>query len=60
LVWESTAAKQIRPTLELCKPSLTHLFGDDARVKKVLEAAKFKPYQANSYRSKVFFPTPLL
>jgi hypothetical protein len=52
LVWESTAAKQIRPTLELCKPSLTHLFGDDTRVEKALEAAKFKPYQANSYRSK--------
>jgi hypothetical protein len=48
-VWESTAAKPIRPTLELCKPSLTHLFGDDTCIK---EAAKFKPYQATSYRPK--------
>jgi hypothetical protein len=46
LVWESTAAKPIRPTLELCQPSLIHLFGDDARIKVTLEAAKFKPYQA--------------
>jgi hypothetical protein len=55
LVWESTAAKQIRPTLEVCKPSLTHLFGDDARIKEALEAAKFKPYQATSYRPKSSF-----
>jgi hypothetical protein len=54
LIWESTAAKPIRPTLELCKPSLSHLFGNDARIKKVLEAAKFKPYQyqATPYRPK--------
>jgi hypothetical protein len=54
LVWESTAAKPIRPTLELCKPSLTHLFGDNSRIKETLEAAKFKPYQAASFRSKSF------
>jgi hypothetical protein len=52
LIWESTAAKTIHPTLELCKASLTHLFGDDARIKKALEAAKFKPYQATPYRPK--------
>jgi hypothetical protein len=38
LVWESTAAKSIRPRLELCPPSLTHLFGNDVRVKEALEA----------------------
>jgi hypothetical protein len=54
LVWESTAAKPIRPTLELCKPSLTHLFGDDVRIKEALVAAKFKPYQAAPFRSKSF------
>jgi hypothetical protein len=57
LVWNSTAAKPIHPTLELCKPSLSHLFGDDARIEKVLEAAKLnflqnKLYQAAPYRSK--------
>jgi hypothetical protein len=26
LVWESSSAKPIRSTLEVCKPSLTHLF----------------------------------
>jgi hypothetical protein len=51
-VWESTAAKPIRPTLELCKSSLSHLFGDDACIEKALEAAKFKPYQATPYRPK--------
>jgi hypothetical protein len=54
LVWESTAAKPICPTLELCKPLLTHLFGDDSRIKEALEATKFKPYQAASFRSKSF------
>jgi hypothetical protein len=52
LVCESTTAKPIRSTLELCKPSLSHLFGDDARIEKALEAAKFKPYQAAPYRPK--------
>jgi hypothetical protein len=54
LVWEATAAKPICPTLELCQPSLTHLFGDDSRIKEALEAAKFKPYQAASYCSKSY------
>jgi hypothetical protein len=40
LIWESTAAKAIRPTLELCPPSLTHLFGDDSRIKEALEAER--------------------
>jgi hypothetical protein len=44
LVCGSTAAKSIR-TLELCKPSVTHLFGgDDARIKEALEAVKNKLY----------------
>jgi hypothetical protein len=54
LVWDSSAAKAIRPTLELCQPSLTHLFGDEARIKEALEAAKHKPYQAAPYRSKSY------
>jgi hypothetical protein len=29
LLWESSAAKPIRSTLEVCKPSLTHLFGNE-------------------------------
>jgi hypothetical protein len=53
-VWESTAAKPIRPTLELCQLSLTHLFGDDARIKEALEAAKYKPYQAAPFRPKSY------
>jgi hypothetical protein len=52
LVWESPAAKSIQPTLELCKPSLIHLFGDDVLIKEALEAAKYKPYQAAPFRSK--------
>jgi hypothetical protein len=53
LVWELSTAKPIRSTLEVCKPSLTHLFGDDeARIEKALEAAKHRPYQAAPYRSK--------
>jgi hypothetical protein len=54
LVWESTAAKPICPTLELCQPSLTHLFGDDSRIKEALEAAKFKPYQAATFHLKSY------
>jgi hypothetical protein len=57
LVWESSAAKAIRPTLELCQPSLTHLFGDKACIKEALEAAKHKPYQAAPFRSK-FYSNP--
>jgi hypothetical protein len=53
LVWESSSAKPIHSTLEVCKPSLTHLFGDDeARIEKALEAAKHRSYQAAPYRSK--------
>jgi hypothetical protein len=53
LVCNSPAAKPIKLTLELQKPSLTHLFGeDDARIEKALEAAKYRPYQAAHYRSK--------
>jgi hypothetical protein len=54
LVWESTEVKPICPTLELCKPFLSHLFGDDARIEKALEAAKFKPYQATHSRPKSY------
>jgi hypothetical protein len=54
LVWELTAAKSIRPTLELCPPSLTHLFGDDVRVKEALEAERRRPYQAAPYRSRPY------
>jgi hypothetical protein len=53
LVWESPSAKPIRSTLEVCKLSLTHLFGDDEdRIEKALEAAKDRPYQAAPYCSK--------
>jgi hypothetical protein len=53
LVYDSTAAKSVKSTLEVCKPSLTHLFGDDdSRLEKALEAAKFSPglqsYRPNS------------
>jgi hypothetical protein len=52
LVWDSTSAKPIRTTLECCKPSLSHLFGDEARIEKALEAVRSRPYQAAPYRSK--------
>jgi hypothetical protein len=53
LVWDSSTAKPIRSTLEGCKPSLSHFFGDDeARIEKALEAVKFKSYQAAPYRPK--------
>jgi hypothetical protein len=55
LVWESPLSKAVRPTLELCPPSLTHLFGDDARIKEALEAERRRPYQAGSFRSKPAF-----
>jgi hypothetical protein len=54
LVWESSAAKSIRPTLELCPPSLTHLFGDDSRIKEALEADRRWPYQAAPFRSRPY------
>jgi hypothetical protein len=44
LVCDTPAAKHVKSTLEVCKPSLTHLFGDnDTRLDKALEAAKFFP-----------------
>jgi hypothetical protein len=53
LVCDSPAAKAVKSTLELCKPSLTHLFGDDdSRLDKALEAAKFSHFQTTPYRSK--------
>jgi hypothetical protein len=55
LVCESTAAKPVKSTLEVCKPSLTHLFGDDdTRLDKALEAAKFSP-GLQSFRPKAPF-----
>jgi hypothetical protein len=54
LFWDSSAAKAIHPTLKLCPLSLTHLFGDDARIKETLEAAKHKPSQAAPFRSKSY------
>jgi hypothetical protein len=53
-VWESTAAKCVRPTLELCPPSLTHLFGDDLRVKEAMEAERRRPYQAAPFRPRPY------
>jgi hypothetical protein len=55
LVWESPLSKAVCPTLELCPPSLTHLFGDDARIREALEADRRRPYQAGSFRSKPAF-----
>jgi hypothetical protein len=50
LICESSEAKHIKSSLEVCKPSLTHLFGDDeSRIDKALEAAKYshglQPYR---------------
>jgi hypothetical protein len=52
LVWESRLSKAVRPTLELCPPSFTHLFDDDMRIREALEADRRRPYQAGSFRSK--------
>jgi hypothetical protein len=42
--------------LEVCKPSLTHLFSDDdMRLDMALEAAKFSCYQSAPYRPKAPF-----
>jgi hypothetical protein len=55
LVCDSTAAKSVKSTLEVCKPSLTHLFGDDdSKLEKALEAAKFSP-GLQPYRPKAPF-----
>jgi hypothetical protein len=51
-VWESPIAKAVKPTLELCLPSSTHLFNDDARIKEALEADRRRPYQAAPYHPK--------
>jgi hypothetical protein len=51
-VWDSPLAKVVKPTLECCPPSSTHLFGDDGRIKEALEADRRRPYQAASSRSK--------
>jgi hypothetical protein len=62
LVCESTQAKSIKSSLEVCKPSLTHLFGDDeSKIDKALEATKF--YQGmhglQPYRPKApYFRSP--
>jgi hypothetical protein len=51
LVCDSLAAKAVKSMLEVCKPSLTDLFGDnDTRLDKALEAAKFSRYQSAPYR----------
>jgi hypothetical protein len=56
LVCDSPAAKAVKSTLEVCKPSLTHLFGDnDTRLDKALEAAKFSRYQSASFCPKAPF-----
>jgi hypothetical protein len=52
LVWESPLSKAVQSTLELCPPSLTHLFGNDMRIRKALEADRRRPYQAGSFRFK--------
>jgi hypothetical protein len=50
LVCDSPAAKAVKSMLEVCKPSLTHLFGDDdMRLDKALEAAKFSHFQSSPY-----------
>jgi hypothetical protein len=38
LVWDSPLSKAVKPTLELCPPSLSHLFDDDLRICEALEA----------------------
>jgi hypothetical protein len=55
LVCDSPAAKAVKST-KVCKPSLTHLFGnDDTRLDKALEAAKFSRYQSAPSRPKAPF-----
>jgi hypothetical protein len=51
-IWDSTLAKVVKPTLECCPPTSTHLFSDDARIKEALEADRRRPFTASSYRSK--------
>jgi hypothetical protein len=56
LVWESPLSKAVKLTLEVCPPSLTHLFDNDTTIREALEADRWRPYQAGSYRSKPSFP----
>jgi hypothetical protein len=60
MVCESSEAKKIKSSLEVCRPSLTHLFGDDeSRIEKALEASKFSgsAYGHQTYRPKApYFP----
>jgi len=51
-IWDSPLVKVVKPTLECCPPSSTHLFSDDARIKEALEADRRRPFQSASYRSK--------
>jgi hypothetical protein len=55
LVCGSSAAKAVRSTLELCKPSITHFFSGDVCIKEALEAVKHRPYQASSFCAKAPF-----
>jgi hypothetical protein len=58
LVCNSNAAKCVKTTLEVLKPSLTHLFDDDdSRIDKALEAARFSPGH-QPYRPKAPFYRP--
>jgi hypothetical protein len=58
LVCNATAAKCVKSTLEVLKPSLTHLFDDeDSRIDKALEAARFSPGH-QPYRPKAPFYRP--
>jgi hypothetical protein len=54
LVCDSPAAKAVKSTLEVCKPSLTDLFGDSFGLFWLfwLEAAKFSCFQSAPYRPK--------
>jgi hypothetical protein len=56
LVWESPLSKAVKPTLEVCPPSLTHLFNNNVRIREALEADRRRPYQAGSFRPKQSFP----
>jgi hypothetical protein len=62
LVCESSGVNKIKSSLEVCRPSLTHLFGDDeTRIDKALEASKFSShlYGQQTYRPKApYFPPP--
>jgi hypothetical protein len=62
LICESSEAKKIKSSLEVCRPSLSHLFGDDeTRIEKALEASKYagSAYGHQAYRPKApYFPPP--